>query len=129
MDILADNLVWIQGPYPAGKYNDIAIFNHCLAIFLNPGEQVELDKGYCRHPDKIKCPDNAANPRENLAMQMGVRSWHETLNGQLKNWGILAQVYRHDISKHGDVFHACTVVTQLMLENCEPLFSVEYSDL
>jgi hypothetical protein len=129
VDILAGNLVWIQGPYPAGKYNDIAIFNHCLANFLDPGERVEADKGYRGHPDKIKCPDNAANPRENLAMQARVRSRHETLNGRLKNWGILAQVYRHDISKHGDVFRACAVITQLMIQNGEPLFSVEYSDL
>jgi len=27
VDILAGNLVWIQGPYPAGKYTDITIFN------------------------------------------------------------------------------------------------------
>ena len=28
--ILAENLVWIQGPYPAGKYMDIRIFNKVL---------------------------------------------------------------------------------------------------
>ena len=27
VDILAGNLVWIQGPYPAGKYTGIKIFN------------------------------------------------------------------------------------------------------
>jgi hypothetical protein len=30
VDILAGNLVWIQGPYPAGKYTDIVIFNKVL---------------------------------------------------------------------------------------------------
>jgi hypothetical protein len=107
----------------------ILLFNHCLAIFLDPGKQVEVDKGYHGHPDKIKCPDNADNPRENLAMKARVRSRHETLNGRLKNWGILAEAYCHDISKHGDVFRACAVITQLMIQNGEPLFSVEYSDL
>jgi len=29
---------------------------------------------------------------------------------------------------HGDVFRACTVVTQLTAENGEPLFEVEYED-
>ncbi len=69
------------------------------------------------------------NPEENLAMQAHVGSQHETLNRQLKNWGILAQVYRHDIVAHGTVFHACAVVTQLSITNREPLFKVEYGDL
>ena len=129
VDILAGNLVWIQGPYPAGKYNDIAILDKVLAHFLDPGESIEADNGYRGHPDKVKCPENAANPRENVGKQARVRSRHETLNGRLKNWGILQQVFRHDITLHGKVFRACAVITQLMLENGKPLFSVEYSDL
>jgi hypothetical protein len=62
-------------------------------------------------------------------MQARVRSRHETLNSRLKNWGILAQVYRHDIREHGIVFQACAVVTQLMIANEEPLLlEVEYGD-
>ena len=128
VDILAGNLVWIQGPYPAGKYTDIVIFNKVLRNFLEPGERVEADEGYRGHPDKIKCPGNDANPAENRAMQGRVRARHETLNGRLKNWGILSQVYRHDIMRHGDVFRACAVLTQLTVENGEPLFEVEYED-
>jgi hypothetical protein len=45
MDILAGNLVWIQGPYPAGKYTDIKIFNKVLRNFLKPGERVEAEEG------------------------------------------------------------------------------------
>ena len=43
VDILAGNLVWIQGPYPAGKFTDIVIFNKVLQNFLEPGERVEAD--------------------------------------------------------------------------------------
>jgi len=46
--------------------------------------------------DKIKCPQNPANPPENLKMQGRVRSRHKTLNGRLKNWGILSQTFRHE---------------------------------
>ncbi len=42
--------------------------------------------------------------------------------------GILSQVYRHDIMRHGEVFWAYAVVTQLTIENGEPLFEVEYED-
>jgi hypothetical protein len=87
VDILAGNLVWTQGPYPAGKYTDIAIFNKVLQNFLEPGERVKANEGYRGHPDKIKCPGNVANPAENRAMQGRVRARHKTLNGRLKNWG------------------------------------------
>ena len=49
VDILAGSLVWIQGPYPAGKYNYITLINKVLHHFLEPGERVEVDKGYCGH--------------------------------------------------------------------------------
>jgi hypothetical protein len=105
IDILVGNLVWIQVPYPADKYNDIKIFNSVLHHYLEPGKCVEADNGYVGHAAKIKCPDNTCNPEKNLSMQARVRSWHETLNRRLKNWGILAQqVYCHDIVAHGMVF-------------------------
>ena len=43
VDTLEGNSVWIQGPYPAGKCNDIAMFNKVLAHFLDQGEHVEAD--------------------------------------------------------------------------------------
>ena len=67
------------------------------------------------------------NPAENRGMQGRVRARHEMLNGRLKK-EILSQVFRHHIMMHGDVFRACAVVTQLTIENGEPLFEVEYDD-
>jgi hypothetical protein len=128
VDILMGNLVWIQGPYPAGAWPDIKIFTSCLAHFLEPYECVEADDGYRGHADKVKCPKNNVNPVENLKMQGRVRARQETLNGRLKNWGILSQVFRHDIRPPGDVFWACAVITQLTIEHGEPLFVVEYGD-
>jgi hypothetical protein len=74
-----------------------------LAHCLEPGKRVEVDNGYIGHTNKVKCPNNNCNPMENLAIQAPVRSQHETLNGRLKNWGILGQVYRHNIAVHGTV--------------------------
>ena len=34
VDILGGNLVWIQGPYPAGSWPDIKTFTSCLAPFF-----------------------------------------------------------------------------------------------
>jgi hypothetical protein len=90
VSILGEDLVWIQGPYPAVKYNDIAIFNKVLHHFLDPGEQVKADEGYVGHPDKIKCPQNVGNTAEKWVIQGRVRARHETLNGWLKIGGSVA---------------------------------------
>jgi hypothetical protein len=128
VDILMGNLVWIQGPYPARAWPDIKIFTSCLAHFLKPYERIEADDGYRGHADKVKCPKNDVNPVKNLKMQGRIRAHHETLYERLKNWGILSQVFRHNIRHHGDVFWACAVIIQLTIKHGEPLFVVEYRD-
>jgi hypothetical protein len=111
------NLVWIQGPYPAGKYTDIKIFYKVL---------VQADKGYCGHMDSEMPRERPTNSAEKQAMQARVRTCHKTLNGRLKTWGIFSRVFRHNIlPRGGDVFRVCSVVTQLTMENGEPLFEVE----
>mgnify|MGYP006206982325 FL=1 len=128
VSILGGDLVWIQGPYPAGKFTDITIFNKVLCHFLDPGKWVEADEGYVGHPDKIVCPTNPGYSDERRAMSARARARHETLNGRLKNWGILKQVFRHRIHLHGTVFRACAVVTQVGILIGESLFEVEYGD-
>jgi hypothetical protein len=104
VDILAGNLVWVEGPYPASTWPDVVFFNSVLSHYLEPGKRVNAHKGYVGHPDKIKCPHNGCNPAENVGMQSLARSCHETLNGCLKNWGILKKTHRHDIKQHWMVF-------------------------
>ena len=49
--ILTGDIVWINGPFPAGKYNDIEIFRNSLLSHLDQGERVEADDGYVgEHP-------------------------------------------------------------------------------
>ena len=76
VNILVGNLVWIQVPYPAGKYTDIKIFNHVLVHVLELGERVEADEGYRGHADKDKvnkCLGNDANLVEKREMQGRMR--------------------------------------------------------
>lgn len=131
IDILTGNLVWIEGPYPAGRYSDITIFRNCLKHQLEPNERVLADKGYVGEaPEFIKCPNCPTVPLEHLPMMARVMKRHETLNGRLKNWGILEQVFRQkDISLHADVLRAAAVIAQLQIENGEPIFQVEYDDI
>jgi hypothetical protein len=84
VDILAGNLVWVEGPYTADASNDVNFFSGVLSHCLEPGERLEADNGYVGHTDKIKCPNNDCNPAENLGMQSVARSRHKTLTGALK---------------------------------------------
>ena len=106
------------------------MFNLVLHHFLDPGERVEADEGYAGHTDKVKCPVNPANSPEILEMQGRVRAHHEKLNGHLKNWAILDNVYCHDILRHGNVFRASALLLlmQLTIDDGEPLFDIEYGD-
>ena len=93
-------------------------------------QRVEADDGYIGDaPYKVKCPASFTNPDETQAMQAIVRMRQETINMRLKQWEILKQVYRHDITKHGYVLRAVAVVVQVAIENGEPLIQVDYNDL
>ena len=130
VDILAGNIVWIEGPCAAGKYVDVEIFRRGLAHWLDKNERVEADDGYIGEaPQKVKCPGCAANPTENQGMQNRVRSRHESMNGRFKSWEILKSMYRHDLLEHGNVFRAIAVVTQISIDEGERLFEVNYSDV
>ena len=127
--ILTGHIVWINGPYECGMWNDILIFRDSLLTFLGPTERVEADDGYVgESPRYVKCPASFTNPIETLAMQSRVRQRHETANKRFKQWACLLNRFRHDIGKHGDIFRAVAVVTQLAIQNGEPLFEVEYED-
>ena len=126
--ILTGFIVWINGPYEAGNWNDIMIFRDSLISFLGPSERVEADDGYVGEaPQKVKCPASFTNPEETLQMQKRVRARHETVNKRFKQWGCLSQRFRHDAGKHGDAFRCVAVITQLSLKMGEPLFDVEYA--
>jgi hypothetical protein len=130
VDILAGNIVWVNGPFAAGKYTDIKFFCLGLAHWLEEFERVEADDGYIGEaPQKVKCPGCVSNPDENQEMQNSVRARNESLNVRLKNWAILSTMYRHDLMEHGNVFRAIAVITQIVINAGEELFEVDYSDL
>jgi hypothetical protein len=61
-------------------------------------------------------------------MQGRARARYKMLNWWLKTCGILSQIFCHRITMHDDVFRVCAVVTQLTIQDGEPLFAVEYED-
>ena len=127
--MLTGEIVWLNGPYECGMWNDIQIFRDSLLSHLEEGELVEADDGYVgAAPAHVKCPASFVNPEETLYMQQRIRNRQETVNKRLKNWGILKQVYRHEFSRHGEYTRACLVVTHLSIKNSGPIFDCGHHD-
>ena len=127
--ILTGDIVWINGPYEAGRWPDIEIFRDSLLSFLEENERVEADDGYIgEHPAHVKCPKGFANLQITEYMQQRIRNRQETVNKRFKDWGCLKVTWRGELSLHGDVFRLIAVVTQLSINNGEKLFECGYRD-
>ena len=59
-------------------------------------------------------------------MKADARDCQETVNERLKTFKILAGTFRHPLLSHFSIFWAVAVITQLNIENGQPLFDVEY---
>ena len=77
----------------------------------------------------MKCPKSMTEPAEKEAMAKRVRSRHETAKKRFKQSGILRQVFRNDLIHHHNMFAAICVISQLAIENGEPLFEIHYEDM
>ena len=121
--IYSGDIVWINGPYPCGRWPDINIFRAGLKQLLEvSNEKAEADAGY-RGDNRIWTPADDNAPGH---MKADVRARHETCNKRLKQFSILRRTFRHDRDFHDNVFRAVVVVTQLSLENVEPLYGTPY---
>ena len=131
LSIIGGDMCWVNGAFACGLYNDWSIFNtQGLREQLEINERVEADKGY-EHGDPQFCKTPAAvfHKKEADAMRRRVMGRQEAINKKVREWQALKRVFRHDMSKHSNVFGAVIVICQLKIQNGEPLYSCEeYSD-
>lgn len=117
----------MNGPFACGDYPDIKIFRIALKHDLDEGERVEADAGYVGEAS-IKAPGPLYTDKEYVGMRRRAAQRHETVNGRLKIFNCLNEKFRHGVAKHAICFRAIAVLTQLAIENNEPLFPVDYND-
>jgi hypothetical protein len=122
--IQTGDIVWATGPFKCGRYPDITIFRHSLKQLLLPWEMVEADGGY-RGDEKCRTPTMARSWAEWRA-KGSARTRHETINGRLKRWAILNQVFRHNLDFHRHCFMAIAVLTQLGIDRGSKPYQVNY---
>jgi len=127
--IQTGDIVWINGPFPCGEYPDISIFRLGLKQkLLKAREKAQADLGYRGEHATIITPNERDRPAIKK-LKDDVRARHETVNKRFKQFGALNRVFRHEITKHKSVFQAVAVLTQMSIQNGEPLYQVQYGHL
>lgn len=129
--IRSNNIVWINGPFLPGEYNDLQIFRMGLKQQLKDGERVEADDIY-----EPEAPHTCYTPRHVLVrgdqklMRNRIKKRQETINRRLKVFKSLNVVFTHSVNRHSICFRCAAILVQLALECGEQeLFDVrEYDD-
>lgn len=90
-------------------------------------EKVVADRGD-KGDRKVCHPDKLNNELHKRAMN-NVWARRETINGRLKTWKSMKQVFRHCRTMHHIVFRSCLVLEQIKMQNGTTSFQVtNYED-
>lgn len=119
------DIVWIHGPFPCGKWPDNKIFQLRLQGMLDEYEMVEADRNYRGMPYHCRTPYDYLNASDKRAKK-NARARQETINRRLKQFQILGQRFRHELSKHKMCFQAVAVCVQLSFDYGHPPFQIRY---
>lgn len=90
------------------------------------GEKVEADFGYRGEDAHVSTPDDFADNVFTYNAKAEARARHECINGKLKSFSALKQVFRHHHHHHAAVFTAVAVLTQLEIDNGGATYDVHY---
>lgn len=118
-------IVWVNGPFKAGRPDKTIFTDDGLKDALCDQECVEVDKGY-QGDDKFKNPC-ISQSRNDRTQKSRVRARHENVNGVLKKFAVLDDVFRHKPEKHQVCFDAVAVIAQLRFELDSPMYDVKYN--
>lgn len=119
-------IVWIHGPFPPGRWNDLSIFRHSLISHLDADEKVEADDGYAAERLKTLTPKYHSRTQNDAELRQHNRNRQETINKRFKDWNCLRVMGRHGLLEHSTIFRAVAVICQLAIQSGEPVFADEY---
>lgn len=118
--INSGHIVWVNGGVPCGVWSDLKLAREEYVLQVQPNELTIADDTY---KDARYFIYPSGNP-ESAPTQKSIMARHETVNKRLKIFNVLNTAFRHNRELHPRCFHAIANITQLMLENGEPLFTV-----
>ena len=126
MALATGYIVWINGPFPAGEWNNLMIARSALHDNLYNNEFYIADGGYKDGSNYSITPTGLRDYGE--IQRQTVRARHETINGRLKQWACLKQTYHHNLQNHGMIFRSVANIIQMCLQTDRPSFQVEYDE-
>ena len=117
LSIATGNIVWAHGGYPCGEWPDLRLARDAFIGRLAIGEMALADGGYRDHQYFIN--PNGDRHKKNILAR------HETVNRRVKQFSSMKHVFRHVLTLHPSFFRSVVNLTQIMIENGEPLYAVE----
>ena len=123
--INGDYIVWINGPFPAGRPADLEIFRQGLMLMLAEDEGVETD-AYYKGEYALKNV-NVHRGRTFKEQKKLVRARGENVFSRFKRFGVLRKRFTHKLEKHQICFRSVAVLVQLNMNHGRGnLFQVDY---
>lgn len=87
---------------------------HSVALILNlPKDHLQTKATHFLMP----------NDRNSVRHKF-IMSRHETVNKRIKQFNVLVEEFRHDLSQHKLCFHAIVNITSIIIKNEAKLFSI-----
>ena len=110
-------IVWIRGPFPAGRWNDLKKFDRELIANIMQGhEKGVADRGYRGRDHFLVIPWWPKYEKSECTRIDRILGRHEQVNSRLKHWNCLSNEFRHDRDDHQKFFMAVAVIVQLEIE-------------
>ncbi|KAG7371241.1 hypothetical protein IV203_019811 [Nitzschia inconspicua] len=131
ISIGSNRLVWMNGPFPAGK-SDLKIFKEDgLKVMLIAKKKMCIaDGGYAGSDHIHHCSTpNIHDSRPVRRFKARALKRHEKFNGLIKNFHSVDCRFRHSIGKFKSVFEAICVICQYQIETDKPLYHVLVEDV
>ena len=128
IDLFYSNVLWMNGPFLPGKYNDNTIFADfgLKAKLKQCGKKGLADKIYNGHPDECST-FNAIDSKKVKELKARTQMRHEQFNSMVKEFKVTSTKFRHKsdkLNQHKQCFEAVTVICQYMMEHDQPLFDL-----
>lgn len=129
VSIAYPRLVWMNGPFKAGK-SDVSIFrDKGLKDLLRSIERKAIgDRGYNGHHHECST-FNAHDCRGVRKFKSRALKRHENFNNMTKRFDCLSGRFRHGVKQFATCFEAVCVICQYQLEDDMPLYDVLIEDI
>lgn len=107
------DVIWIHGPFAAGRNRDLSIFRAKMKDYSDVGERVISDGG-CNDPS---CILKGELDRRYLEQHQLIRAKHERVNRRFKEFKCISAKFLHNLEKHSSCFFALANIVPILFED------------